>query len=216
MSLERTVPAGPAEPNPPASIAGADGTLSTSLRLQILATEHWSLLATRSLAWNEVFSRAGMHLTVLSGAIVALALVGQGTGFGDTFVLFGIAILPVVLFVGVTTFLRLGTSNHVDAVAVIGMNRIRAGYLELAPDLERFFVTGTHDDRAGISRTMGIESGVGPLVHLLGGAPTVVAVVNACVGAAIAGFVLVLVRGSEPIVLAGSIIAFGAILVPQM
>jgi hypothetical protein len=221
MSIERTVPASPAEPNPPAATggegtAGGDGTVSSSLRLQILATEHWSLLATRSLAWNEVFSRVGMHLTALSGSIVALALVGQGTGFGDTFVLFGIVILPVVLFVGVATFLRLGSSNYTDALSVMGMNRIRAGYLELAPDLERFFVTGVHDDPAGVARTMGLEPGLSPLVHLLGGAPTVVAVVNACVGAAFAGFALVLLRAPEPIVVAGSILAFAATLVPHM
>lgn len=28
------------------------------MRLQILATEHWSLLASRNLAWNESFSGA--------------------------------------------------------------------------------------------------------------------------------------------------------------
>jgi hypothetical protein len=35
------------------------------LRAQILATEHWSLLATRSMTWNEIFSRTGTFLTVL-------------------------------------------------------------------------------------------------------------------------------------------------------
>jgi len=39
---------------------------------QILATEHWSLLATRSLIWNEAMSRATVFLTVLSAAIIAL------------------------------------------------------------------------------------------------------------------------------------------------
>lgn len=46
-----------------------------SVRMQILATEHWSLLATRSMVWNEMFTRAGMFLTTLSASIVALALV---------------------------------------------------------------------------------------------------------------------------------------------
>lgn len=46
-----------------------------SVRLQILSTEHWSLLASRSLGWNEVFSRTTMFLATLSGAVVALALV---------------------------------------------------------------------------------------------------------------------------------------------
>ena len=38
----------------------------STVRLQILTTEHWSLLASRGLAWNESFSRAGMYLSTLS------------------------------------------------------------------------------------------------------------------------------------------------------
>ena len=37
---------------------------------QFLATEHWSLLATRSMTWNEIFSRTGTYLTVLSATRV--------------------------------------------------------------------------------------------------------------------------------------------------
>src|SRR5256885_14505233 len=83
----------------PAPTAGT----SPAMRLQILSTEHWSLLASRSLAWNESFSRAGMFLTTLSGAIVALGLVGGASGFGDGFTVFALVILPVVLFIGVAT-----------------------------------------------------------------------------------------------------------------
>ena len=110
------------------------------MRLQILSTEHWSLLASRSLAWNESFSRAGMFLSTLSGAVVALGLVGGASGFGEAFTLFALVILPVVLVIGVATYLRLGASNYHEALCVVGMNRIRAAYLELAPDLERYFV----------------------------------------------------------------------------
>src|SRR3982074_2938791 len=107
------------------------GETTPAMRLQILSTEHWSLLASRSLAWNESFSRAGMFLTTLSGAIVALGLVGGATGFGDAFTLFALVILPVVLFIGLATWIRLGASNHHETLCVIGMKRIRAAYLEL-------------------------------------------------------------------------------------
>ena len=62
---------------------GGEGSLPPALRLQILTTEHWSLLSTRGLSWNEAFSRATMFLSVLSGAVVALALVAQATAFGE-------------------------------------------------------------------------------------------------------------------------------------
>ena len=37
-------------------------------RLQILATEHWSLLATQALTYNESLSRVSMFLSILSGS----------------------------------------------------------------------------------------------------------------------------------------------------
>ena len=48
----------------------------------ILATEHWSLIAARSLLWNEAYSRTTIFLGALSAAIVALALGANPTGFG--------------------------------------------------------------------------------------------------------------------------------------
>jgi hypothetical protein len=43
-----------------------------------LATEHWSLLATRSLTYTEALNRVTIFLAILSGAVIALALVAQG------------------------------------------------------------------------------------------------------------------------------------------
>ena len=74
--------------------------VTDAVRTQILATEHWSLLATRSLGWNEIYSRAGMFLNVLSAAVVALALVAQATDFGQGFRVFAYLVIPVVLVVG--------------------------------------------------------------------------------------------------------------------
>jgi hypothetical protein len=193
----------------PAPVPATDSA-AVALRLQILTTEHSSLLATRSLAWNEVFSRAGMLLTTLSGALLAMALVSQGSHFGDEFLLFGIVVLPIVLFVGLGTFARLASANYVEALCVIGMNRIRAGYLELAPDLERFFVTGTHDDRPGVALTMGIQPGGSSLVHMLAATPTLVSVLNSLVLAAIVAFVLLYAHVAVALVLGTGVIVFVA------
>jgi hypothetical protein len=192
MSFERVTGAGlgaePA-PAPHPGVAAATGEASPSMRLQILSTEHWSLLASRSLAWNESFSRAGMFLSALSGAIVALGLVGGASGFGEAFTLFALVILPVVLFIGVGTWIRLGASNYHEALCVIGMNRIRAAYLELAPDLERYFVMSAHDDFPGIGVTMGVQPGGGRafwLAQILAGTPTIVTILNSVLAGAIA------------------------------
>src|SRR3954451_9338177 len=78
-----------------------------AVRVQILATEHWSLLATRSITYSAIFSRTNIFLTVMSAAVVALALVGQATDFGDRFYAFALLVLPVTLFIGVATYIRI-------------------------------------------------------------------------------------------------------------
>jgi hypothetical protein len=172
----------------------------TALRLQILTTEHWSLLASRGLAWNESFTRAGMYLSTLAGAMVALGLVGSVDGFGDAFVAFALVILPVVLFVGIATFFRMGAANYHDAMCVLGMNRIRGAYLELAPDLEPYFVMGVHDDRPGVTLTMAIPPGMPTIVHVIAATPFVTNVLNGAVAGAIAaiGAIRLLGLGTVP------------------
>jgi hypothetical protein len=158
--------------------------------LQILAAENGSLLATRSLAWSETFSRAGMYLTTLSGSMVALALIAQATGFGRESIFFALVILPVVLFIGVATMIRLGAANYYDAICVIGMNRVRAGYLELAPDLEPYFVMSAHDDLPGLAITMGALPGRPSLAHVIAATPAMISTINAVLTGVIATLIL--------------------------
>ena len=181
--------------------------ITPAMRLQILSTEHWSLLASRNLAWNESFSRAGIFLTALSGAIVALALVAQASDFGEGFRLFGLVILPVVLFIGIGTSLRLDSSSYHDVICVIGMNRIRAAYLELAPDLARYFVMGTNDDIDGIEATMGVVPGRSFPLSVIAATPWLVSTMNAVLAGAI-GALLTMQLGADawPAIIVGAIV----------
>lgn len=155
--------------------------VSPALVLQILSAEHASLNATRSLAWNEAFARAGMYLSALAGATIALALVGQGSGFGPSFALFVLLVLPVVIFVGESTVIRLAGANLTDATCIVGLNRIRGGYLEIAPELARFFVTSAHDDDEGVGITSGLQRAGVPTLQILAGTPFVIGTINAVV-----------------------------------
>ena len=130
----------------------------TSAKLQILATEHWSLLATRSLTYTESLGRVSMFLAILSGSVIALALVAQADRFGPTFIAVAIFMLTVVLFVGVATMARLMTLNRDDFRWVLGMNRLRKAYLELYPELEPHFMTSPYDDLPGALQTLGIDA----------------------------------------------------------
>lgn len=131
--------------------------VTDGVRVQILSTEHWSLLAMRGLLWNETFSRASMYITLLSASLVAIALVAQATAFGAPFRLFALLILPVVLLMGLVTFVRLSDVNTDDIGLLIAMNRLRHAYLELAPELGPYFTTGHHDDMTGIFQSFGFH-----------------------------------------------------------
>jgi hypothetical protein len=200
--------AGPA-PEPAASPSGGVGShdepaaagrpaddpddLTDPRSLQILATEHWSLLATRSMSWNESFSRTGLFLSVLSASVVALGLVGGATGFGGSFAIFALALLPVTLFVGVATFVRLDEVNVEDVVWVAWMNRIRHAYLRAKPGLAPYFSSGWTDDEEGIARTFAMASDPSPantLVHQFVTTPGMVAVIDGALAAAISGIAI--------------------------
>jgi hypothetical protein len=167
--------------------AGAPTGLGSPHALQILTTEHWSLLSSRSLGYTESMSRASMYLAALSGSVIALALVGQATDFGDGFVAFALVLLPVVYFLGVSTFARLGQNVSEDAIWVQGINRIRHAYLELVPELEPYFVASRYDDEAGILLSSLGTSGPLPKLQPFFSVIGVVVVVDSVVAGSILG-----------------------------
>jgi hypothetical protein len=204
-----TTPADPAAHSVPLP----RGDATPEMRLQILTAEHASLASARSMAWNEAFSRTGMFLSTLSFAIVAIALVAQASGFGEAFRLFALAVLPVLLFLGVGTQARLDSSSYHDAFCIAGMNRIRAMYVQLAPDLESVFVTGTTDDETGIERTMAFAPGQSTILALMAASPVQVAALNATLLAVFAGLLAVQLGAATLIGVLGGVLAFVAALV---
>jgi hypothetical protein len=150
-------------------------------------TEHWSLLAARSLVYTEAMSRTSIFVAALTGSVVALALVAQATEFETGFVTFALVLLPVVYFLGVVTIVRLAQVTWEDALWVQGMNRIRHAYLEMAPELERYFVTSHHDDDLGILLSSVAMRAQPPPTQAFVAVPGVVAVIDSVVAGAIAG-----------------------------
>src|SRR5438132_1270231 len=116
MGVEQTRGAEP--PVAAAASISADG-----VRMQILSTEHWSLLATRSLGYTDSFGRANMFFSVLSGTVIALALIAQAGRFDAMFFTAAILLLAVVFFVGMATIARIGNLNAEDVRWLIGMHR---------------------------------------------------------------------------------------------
>jgi hypothetical protein len=155
--------------------------LPDAVRAQLLATEHWSLLGTRSMTWSEVMGRISIHLTVASASLVVLALVAQSSGFGTAFDVLSIGLASAMLVLGTLTNMRVHNATMDDAQLVLGMNRIRAAYLRIDPSLGEYFVTSAHDDEAGLMHTytMGVERS--RVSHILASTTFFMYVVNAIV-----------------------------------
>ena len=96
----------------PDDVNANDSAVPPNVRAQLLATEHWSLLASRSTTQGEVLTRISMFLTLTSAGLVSLALVGQATDFSGAFPTFAIAVLGIVLLVGFLTQLRVSNVGH--------------------------------------------------------------------------------------------------------
>jgi hypothetical protein len=197
------------------SMGGATAT-DDARRAQLLSTEHWSLLATRSMSWNEAFSRTGTFLSTLSAATVALALAGPAMSFGGAFPLFALIVLSVTLFLGVATYVRLIQVNNEDLYWVTGMNLIRGEYARLSPGIEDSFVTGHTLDVRGIARTFAafdVTTDLSPW-HMLITTPAIVAVISSSIAGVIAGL-LAFQLGLETFVApaAGAIVFVAAVVI---
>ena len=180
--------------------------VSEAVRMQILATEHWSLLATRNITYGAIYSRANIFLTVVSAAVVALALAAEATEFGDRFYVFALLVLPIAFFIGVGTYIRLLDARVEDFWLLSGMNRLRHAYLEMAPEHEPYFMTGHHDDERGLTETYGPGT-ENRLLRLLASTSTVVGVIDAALAGVVGGLVAkVLGAGSGPSLLVGAVL----------
>lgn len=166
--------------------------------LQILSTEHWSLLSARSLAYNEAFTRGGMFLAFLSTSFVALALVAQAVPIDAGFLVVVAIVLAFDLVVGLTTYGRIIGANSEDYRAVHGMARIRHGYGEIAPIVLPYITSSAHDDLAGVMVTYGSPptAGLGAVVYQLTTSGGMIALIVSMVGGVL-GLVVGLTVGAS-------------------
>ena len=128
--MQESIPVGAAEGRPldatRVTPTGDGGSAIDDPRaLQILSTEHWSLLAGRSLAYNEAFSRAGMFLTFLSATLIVIGFLIGSQGLSPGVVPVAAVLLLADLYIGAATVGRLIDANGEELHAVRGMNRIR-------------------------------------------------------------------------------------------
>jgi hypothetical protein len=182
------------------------------VRAQILATEHWSLLATRSMTWSEIMSRITIHLTVASASLVVLALFAQSSGFGSAFRVMAIGLATVVLVMGTLTQAREHNASNDDSSDNIAMNRLRAAYLQIDPGLAPYFVTSAHDDQQGLMDTYLMGWPRTTFSHVVASTSIFMTVFNAIVAGAL-GALVASTAGAHPAVVAvvGAVVGGGYI-----
>ena len=187
--------------------------------VQILSTEHWSLLSARSLAYNEAFTRGGMFLTFLSMSFVALALLAQAMAFDEQFLTVAAIVLAFDFVIGLTTYGRINGANYDDLRAVHGMARIRHAYTEIAPVIAPYFTTPTHDDVDSVLTTYGSPAtkGLGEVVYGLTTSGGMIGLIVSMVGGVLAAVVGLLMGASGGsavwIGLGGGVVVLGLIVV---
>jgi hypothetical protein len=201
--------------------AGAAGPahLGDPRALTILTTEHWSLLTARSLVYNEAFARAGMFLTFLTGTLVALGFVSQGSGYTREFLLLATVLLGFDLFIGLATLGRISAASGEEIRALQGMNRLRHAYLEMVPALEPYFSTSPHDDLPSVVSIYGATadqspgSFLGNFAHGLTTTPGMVGTITAAVGGAFAAAFALLLGASPIIAIVAGLVGFAILTV---
>jgi hypothetical protein len=133
--------------------AADDSSVPPSIRAQLLATEHWGLLAARGTAQSEVLTRIAIFFTLVSAGLVSLALIGQATQFSESFSGFSLGIIGFVCVVGFLTQMRVFSVGYEDLMYVLAMNRLRGAYVEIDPGIAKYFMASRFDDRLGSMQT---------------------------------------------------------------
>jgi hypothetical protein len=133
--------------------------------------------------------------------------------FHETFLMAAVLILTVVVFVGLVTIGRVVSLNRENFVWVAGMNRLRHAYLEMYPDLEPYFVAGTHDDFRGFVLTMslpdlGKQSPLGGLAQGMQTLPAMMAVIVTLVGGLLGALIAALFGASTVIAVVVAAVVF--------
>ena len=191
-------PEPPVSPARPATAVNPVTSLDDPRAISLLSTEHWSLLSARSLAYNEAFARGGMFLSFLSMSFVALALLSQAMAFGGQFLTVTAVVLAFDLVIGLTTYGRISGANVDDLRAVHGMARIRHAYIEIAPIVDRYFTSPTHDDIPSLMTAYGApsRSGLPELIYALNTSGGMIGLITSMVGGVLAA-VLGLIFGVD-------------------
>jgi hypothetical protein len=155
----------------------------------VLTAEYSVLTAALTAAWSASLTRTSLFLVVLSASGVALGFAAPAGG--ENLRVHALIALPLLLFLGMTTFVRVVQLQRESAVYITGQNRIRRFFADSVPAARPYFVLPLHDDRAALFRSPG--TGMSrrpprfPILNLIVQMQGLVGVVTASVAAVFGG-----------------------------
>lgn len=168
-----------------------------------MTTEHFVMQSAIGTSVSEQQGRASMFLYAVSGTLVAIGFMAQS----EHFLLFVAAALPVLFLSGLLTILRLVDIGMESLQSHVTIARIRGYYRSLG-----------HGGAAQFDKAHGrwpdgkSDSGyiIGPVLGLLTTAASMIAVVNAFIGAALLALLMVKLLHVDLAIAIGAGIAFAA------
>ena len=179
--------------------------------LQVLMAEHASVVSARSLAYNEAFTRAGMFLQALGMSFVGLSLLGAALGFSQEVLFIAMIVVAFDVLIGIATFRRVADTGREDLMAMQAMNRIRQGYVRVAPGSTPFITAGTYDDVPSVMGSYGFDEAststtIGNVAYGISTSLGLVGMVLAVVSGVLASLILLAVGGSTPVAVVAGIV----------
>lgn len=173
----------------------------------MLTTEHFTLQSAQGQEIEDINGRTTLFIGAISGALIALAFVGQISRVGMAFYVFSLVLFPSLIFMGLVTFERTIQSTYAVITYARGISRLRHLYLEYAPQARPYFILSTHDDSGSITAGVGIRATWWQLFFIT---PGMIAVIDSVLVGVFVGLLLAYVFGlALPLCTGAGVLAFG-------
>ena len=142
-----------------------------------------------------------MFLQALGMSFLGLSLLGAALGFTQDVLVIAMVVVAFDVLIGIATFRRVADTGREDLWAMQAMNRIRNGYVRVAPGSTPFLTAGTFDDVPSVMRSYGFtepstSTTVGDLVYGISTSLGLVGMVLSVVSGVLASLVALAAGGS--------------------
>jgi hypothetical protein len=135
---------------PPHPIRLSDAGDAKPAWITLLTTEHYNLQMQRMATISDANGRASVFLGAVSAGLIALGFQGVGHGTSAATIVFTVLVISSLLFLGLVSFVRCLQVALDDWEFVTRITHVRAGYIQLVPELEAMLSASWGDEALGV------------------------------------------------------------------